>query len=146
MILRLIREPSVAETTLGVLFLDDAFFGFTLEDTIRDVPGQPVLHWKVPGETAIKAGRYRMVLSKSNRFGYSTPELLHVEGFTGIRIHPGNRRVDSSGCILVGFDRGDAFIARSRVAFQALMTKLVDAKPGALEIIIENPLSYRAAA
>lgn len=144
--LRLIREPSQQGATLGVLFVDDVFQCFTLEDQLREVSDQPVLHWKIAGETAIKAGRYRIVLSKSNRFGYVTPELLHVEGFTGIRMHPGNRRIDSAGCILVGRDRGDAFIAQSRPAFQALMGRLVDAKPGALELLIENPLHYRAAA
>jgi hypothetical protein len=143
--LRLIREPSRDLATLGSLYVNDVWQCWTLEDQIREVPDQPVLHWKVGGETAIRSGRYRLVLSRSNRFGYMTPELLHVEGFTGIRIHPGNRRSDSLGCILVGRDRGDAFIAQSRLAFQSLMATLVDAKPGALELLIENPPSYRAA-
>jgi hypothetical protein len=145
MTLRLIREPSRALATLGSLYVDGVWQCWTLEDQIREVPDQPVLHWKVAGETAIRSGRYRVVLSRSNRFGYVTPEVLHVEGFTGIRIHPGNRRIDSLGCILVGRDRGDAFIAQSRLAFQALMARLVDAKPGTLELLIENPPSDRAA-
>lgn len=146
MTLRLIREPSKALTTLGALYVDDVFQCWTLEDQLREIAGAPVADWKIYGETAIKAGRYRVVLSRSHRFGYVTPELLHVEGFTGIRIHPGNRRIDSLGCILVGRDRGDAFIANSRLAFEALMARLVTAPPGAIELVIENPPSYASAA
>lgn len=144
--LRIIREPSIALTTLGSLYVDDVWQCWTLEDQLREISGKPVADWKVYGETAIKAGRYRVILSRSNRFGYMTPELLQVEGFTAIRIHPGNRRIDSLGCILVGRDRGDAMLANSRLAFGSLMLKLTSAPQGSIELSIENPPSYSAVA
>lgn len=146
MTLRLIREPSIALTTMGSLYIDDAWFCWCLEDQLREVPGQPVAQWKVPNETAIKAGRYRVILTFSHRFGRLLPELLNVDGFTAIRIHAGNRRVDSSGCILVGSFRGDTEIMQSQVALGRLMKKLVEAPQGSIELLIENPLSYRASA
>lgn len=146
MTLRLIREPSAHLATLGSLYVDDVWQCWTLEDELRERAGQPVHHWKVFGETAIRAGDYRVLLSRSQRFGYVTPELLHVEGFTGIRIHPGNKRQDSLGCILVGRGRGDAQLFESRLAFEALMARLVAAPANAIRLLIENPPSYRAAA
>ncbi|HYB96208.1 MAG TPA: DUF5675 family protein [Vicinamibacterales bacterium] len=141
--LRLIREPSRHLATFGVLFVDDIFFGFTLEDQLRERADRPVAEWKVYGETAIKAGRYQVKLTPSQRFGRVLPELLHVEGFTGIRIHAGNKRQDSLGCILVGRMRDDdnRSILQSQVAMAALMSRLVDAK-GPIWISIENPSGF----
>lgn len=141
--LRLLREPSVGLTTLGALYLDDVWFCWTLEDEIRERAGEPVSRWKVYGETAIKAGRYRVVLSRSQRFGRVLPELLQVEGFTGIRIHAGNKRQDSLGCILVGRGRNDRdrMVTESRLAMEALMARLVDARDE-IWLSIENPPSY----
>lgn len=111
--LRIIREPSVAGTTLGVVFLDGAFFGFSLEDQVREQPGVPVEAWKVYGETAIPAGRYRVTLTFSPRFGRLLPELRDVPGFTAIRIHPGNSKADTEGCILLGVERRDVRVLQS---------------------------------
>lgn len=94
MYLRLIREPTVTDTTLGSLYVDGVRFAETLEDAIRDV--------KVAGQTAIPAGLYRVAWSWSPRFQRATPEVLDVPGFTGIRFHGGNRAADTEGCILVG--------------------------------------------
>lgn len=140
--LRLIREPSKAGATLGSLYIDDVRVCETLEDEVREIQGEPVFKWKIAGETAIKADRYRVVLSHSQRFGVVTPELLHVEGFSGVRIHSGNRRLDTAGCILVGRSRGDAQIFESRLAYGDLMARLVMAPAGSIELVIENPPSY----
>jgi hypothetical protein len=144
MMVRIIREPSRSQATLGVLFVDGVFHSFTLEDEIRERSG-PVTDWKVRGETAIKAGRYRVALTPSQRFGRVLPEVLGVEGFTGIRIHAGNRRADTEGCILVGRARGDAQIFESRVALDGLLMAMLAAPKGSVELVIENPPGYAAA-
>lgn len=136
--LRLIREPSIGSATLGCLFLDGHFFCFTLEDVIRERPGEPVSAWKVPGETAIPAGRYRVIITPSPKFKRPLPLILDVPGFEGIRIHRGNRAVHSLGCPLVGRTRGHAFIGESALAEEALMARLRTA-PGDIWIRIENP-------
>lgn len=144
--LRVIREPSAGGATLGALYLDDVWFCWTLEDEIREQPGRPVAEWKVPGETAIPAGRYRVRLSKSARLGVVTPELVDVPGFTGIRIHWGNKRQDTEGCPLTGRHRDPANqqVLESRLAFEALMARLVTQKE--IWIEIENPQSMTRAA
>jgi len=82
--------------TLGAMLIDGVFFGYTLQDKTR-----PVNEEKVPGETAIPAGKYNLKITNSNRFQRMMPQIMNVKGFTGIRIHGGNTDKDTSGCILV---------------------------------------------
>ena len=142
--LRLIREPSRQQTTLGVLFVDDQFFAFTLEDELRERVGQAVSLWKIAGQTAISAGRYEVKLSFSQKFQRVLPEVLDVPGFSGIRLHSGNRHTDSEGCILLGFNRANAMITDSRMAVTALIDRLAAEESANRRsyLVIENPLSY----
>ena len=55
------REPSTLSSTPGTLSIDGVFECYTLEDVVREVPGQPVAMWKVQNETAIPAGRYQEI-------------------------------------------------------------------------------------
>lgn len=136
--LRLIREPTVDGTTLGVLFVDGRFAAFSLEDAIREVAGVPVAAWKVPKATAIPAGTYRVRLTMSNRFQRILPEVLDVPGFTGVRIHAGNTAADTEGCVLLGVRRSGVALVESRPAVGALVDQMVAAS-GATWITIENP-------
>lgn len=146
MLLHLPRERSEESVTRGRLAIDGVFQCYTLEDVIRERPGVPVSEWKIKNETAIPAGRYRVVLTFSQRFQRVTPELLDVPGFTGIRIHPGNTAHDTSGCILVGTTRsGEQAIGGSRAAFNDLMDKLLSTGQE-IWIEIENPAPLEAAA
>jgi hypothetical protein len=136
--LRLIREPSKDGATLGVLFVDGTFECFVLEDVLREQPGQPVSAWKVPGDTAIPAGRYRVDITQSPRFKRRLPLLAHVPGFEGIRIHPGNAPGDTEGCLLPGRVRGKGLVMESRLAFDILFHRL-DTATDPVWIDIENP-------
>ena len=139
--IRLVREPTVNGTTHGVLFIDGAFFGFTLEDAVREVAGQPVSAWKVPGVTAIPAGTYPVRITLSQRFGRLLPLLENVEGFTGVRIHPGNVPSHTEGCLLVGFSRDNGQIGQSRQACDRLQAQidLALSRSEPVTIEIENP-------
>ena len=121
--IRVTREPSRDDTTLGSLFIDDHWQCHTLEDVIRPA-GE-----KVRNKTAIPPGRYKLILSMSNRFKKVMPEVLAVPMFTGIRIHAGNTAKDTAGCLLVGQTRSveARSIGRSRLAYNALMSKLTAA-------------------
>ena len=100
----LIKRTRFRDTiTSGQLYVDGAYFCFTLEDKVREVPNQPVETWKVWGETAIPYGLYRLTLENSPRFGPDTITLNNVPGFSKIRIHAGNTHMDTEGCIIVGY-------------------------------------------
>ena len=114
--LRVIREPSTVAATMGLLLIDGVFTCWTLEDVVRAV--------KIPGETAIPAGRYDVRLSFSQRFQKTLPELLAVPGFTGIRIHAGNTQADTAGCLLVGRIRASDRVEESKLALMHVMEQL----------------------
>lgn len=135
--LRLVREPTANDATLGVLFVNGHFFSFTLEDEIREVVGAPVEQWKIPGVTAIPAGQYRVLLTMSQRFQRVLPLLLDVPGFSGVRVHPGNTHADTSGCVLVGTSRLSARLGGSKIAFELLMERVQGLTD--LWISVENP-------
>ena len=123
--LRLTRKTLGPVATLGDLEIDGVFECHTLEDKVREVVGEPVALWKIGGETAIPAGRYRVIIDFSNRFQRLMPHVLEVPGFEGVRIHKGNTAADTEGCILVGkVESGSTAIAQSGVAFDAFFPKL----------------------
>jgi hypothetical protein len=141
--LLLIRNKSDGDTTIGSLYVDKIFECDTLEDTIREVAGKPVSEWKIYGDTAIKAGTYNIVITHSPRFKKDLPLLEGVEGFSGIRIHAGNRATDTEGCILVG-KRGsprDLIGGSSRPALDRLQAKIKAALDAGqkVTITIKNP-------
>lgn len=120
------RHPTVHDTTLGELFVDGVNSSDTLEDAIREVPGEPVASWKIPGQTAIPAGRYPLKLVDSQRFGPDTISIEDVPGFDAIRIHGGNWAADTHGCVLVGTaDPNGGSLAHSQLALKALKAVLV---------------------
>ena len=102
--LTLYRVARDADSTAGVLFRDGGSECFTLEDEKR--------LQKVPGETRIPAGRYRvlardaggMVQRYRKRFKWHRGMLWlqDVPGFEWIYFHVGNDDDDTDGCILVG--------------------------------------------
>jgi hypothetical protein len=135
------RNPSKGGFTLGKLSVNEQFLCYTAEDVIREKRGVPVAQWKVAGQTAIPSGRYKVVVSMSNRFKRPLPELLNVPGYTGVRIHPGNTAADTEGCILPGVGAYSAGVTQSRAAFGALFKRIQEAIAVGedVHITIKNP-------
>jgi len=104
------------KSTIGELRLGGLFECYTLEDAIHET--------KIPGQTAIPAGRYEVVIDFSPKHQIEMPHLLSVPNFTGIRIHSGNTDEQTDGCILVGKTRSQDFIGESRFAYDAFFPKL----------------------
>ena len=98
------------EATTGDLWAEDDHW-FTLE------PAQP-----------IPTGLYEVRITPSPRFKRPLPLLIDVPGHDGIRIHPGNSSVDTTGCILLGdsLDRED-WIGESNIAFERFFAWLQNA-------------------
>ena len=65
--------------TIGRLYVDDTFYSYTLEDTVREKEGVAVDKWKVFGQTAIPKGTYTVAITMSNRFKRELPQLLSVD-------------------------------------------------------------------
>lgn len=111
----LYRDTYTEKSTVGKLYYEqngeEVYFCETLEDA-RRLPGI-----KIPGETCIPAGRYRVDITESSRFGRDMPILFNCakpwvlkgEGisFKGIRMHGGNTHRNTEGCILVAERRLD---------------------------------------
>lgn len=110
--IRIERYLYTARTTIGKLFLpaqdDGSSFCFVLEDTVR------ANGIKVPGETAIPEGIYKVKVTMSSRFKRFMP-ILYTEsneyeikmggiGYKGVRFHGGNTHLDSAGCPLVAYN------------------------------------------
>jgi hypothetical protein len=121
------RRWYTSTSTISELFLNQDHctqplerFCFVLEDMVR-APGV-----KVPGETAIPAGRYRVIVDWSNRFRKYSFHILDVPNFDGIRIHSGNTDKDTEGCLLVGQARSLNAVFGSHKAFVALWAALTE--------------------
>lgn len=80
---------------------------WSLEDPVREIAGQPVASWKIPGKTALPRGTYRVIVTRSARFSRKAghdvflPLILDAPGFVGGRLHGGNDADDTEGCPLV---------------------------------------------
>lgn len=127
--LTLKRDVRTPEFTLGEIFDEAGHVCYTVEDAVREE--------KIPGKTCIPAGRYKIIITHSNRFKRLLPLLLDVPQFAGIRIHPGNTAFDTEGCILPGRARTESGVAESRLAFNELHFMIAEALQGGEEVWIE---------
>lgn len=116
--IELARRIFTAKSTMGRVSLAGVFECFSLEDPVRE-PGV-----KIPGQTAIPAGLYHVIVTWSQRFKRMMPLLVNVPQFAGVRIHPGNTAEDTEGCILVGLTRDIDTVGASRAAFESLFLKI----------------------
>lgn len=122
--LNLNRDKKLSHATTGMLDIDGIFECYICEDVVRD-PGAE----KVPGKTAIGAGRFEIAITWSERFKRRLPLLMNVPNFTGIRIHSGNTELDTDGCLLPGKNREAeaGTVQLSVLAFNALFEKIDEA-------------------
>ena len=127
--------------TIGKLYIDGKYFCDTIEDKDRgltqDMPLDEIKKIKVPNETAIPTGTYKVTLnvvspkfSKYSAYKYiggKLPRLLDVPGYSGVLIHIGNTAEHSSGCVLVGQNTQVGRITNSTATFKKLYEKLQEA-------------------
>lgn len=103
--------------TIGKLYIDDAYFCDTLEDTVRDTNKSGKFdngEQKIKGKTAIPYGIYEIKWTYSPRFKKYTPQLMNVPSFEGIRVHAGNTSADTEGCLILGENKQVGKVLNSR--------------------------------
>jgi len=143
------RISSGIEATLGIMHdVTDhehrRFQNYVLEDQHNEP--------KIPGETRIPPGRYKIELRTEGgmhqRYGQRFPWhrgmlwLQDVPDFTFIYIHVGNKDDDSEGCLLVGDgqisnveERGQ--VTSSVAAYKRLYNRILEAMGNGEEVWIE---------
>ena len=157
--LEVLRYSSGADSTLGLLFINDAngreFLSYTLEDEFREE--------KVSAETRIPEGTYDIKLRTEGGFHirysakFGTPwhrGMLHVQdvpGFEYILIHTGNTDEHTMGCLLVADSSTqnitkDGFVGASVSAYKRIYPDLaqwlVDGNKLSITYIdYDNPLN-----
>ena len=150
MTLKLIRTFKGPEYTIGKLYIDDKYFCDCLEDVNRDLYStmseEEILSKKVYGETAIPYGTYKVAMNTvSPKFANRSwakpyqgciPRILDVKGFQGVLIHPGNKKEDTLGCLLVGFNKVKGKVVNSVKTFKELMSILLQDKDN-IDLTIE---------
>ena len=127
MTIYMVRDDCTETRTLGTMTFPDGFICQTLEDPVRPAGV------KVMGDTAIPSGTFQVSITRSKRFQKMLPLLHNVPGFGAVRIHAGNGTGDTSGCVLVGSQRGtfslgaNQTIVHSREAMDQVQSRIAAA-------------------
>lgn len=137
--LKLVRDTFTDNTTIGKLYVNGEYFCETLEDKDRglhqDLSVEENTRLKVYGETCIPYGKYKVIVTPSVRLKRTLPLLVNVEGFQGIRIHKGNSKKDTLGCVILGTTRGVDAVYQSTVQEERIVKLLKDEKEIEIEIV-----------
>lgn len=142
MLITVDRYLSSNEATLSKIYVDGRPMGYGVEDEARAV--------KIPGETRIPAGTYKITLRTEGGFHqrYSTDRRFRafhegmlwvrdVPGFEYVLIHVGNTEADTNGCLCVGETRDELQLTvfNSALAYSRLYKLVLPAaKAGNLQI------------
>ena len=129
--IKLIRKYYQAKYTIGRLYVNNRFFSDCLEPPSQHLTERcsmdTIQNAKNKVYRAIPTGRYRILITRSRRFGRWLPLLMNVKGFEGIRIHAGNKPEDTRGCILPGFNRRKGYVLDSTRCVLTLVKMMTEA-------------------
>ena len=153
------RISTSDESTLGVMYREYGITDFGEPDlsfrcfTMEDQPNEP----KVPGETRIPAGRYKIELRTeggmtqryAKKFNKDSNNFWHrgmlwlrdVPGFKWVYVHYGNYEKDTDGCILTGDGAqsnvlDDGMVMSSVTAYTRLYAEIIEAMDADEEVWI----------
>ena len=131
----IIRDQSDANGTFGRLYINGLFECHTFEDPDRQLEKKGTV--KVQNDSAIPRGIYDVVIDMSVRFKKLMMRLLNVPDFSGIRIHAGNTKKDTEGCILLGNGRTRVGLFDSRTAVNKVFAAVDRALKSGDKVTIE---------
>lgn len=144
--------------TIGHLYVDGTWVCDVIEDADRGLKDSMTLDEiksrKIKDRTAIPQGNYKVTMNViSPRFskkayykdfcGGRLPRLVGVKGFDGVLIHIGNTDKDSSGCLLVGYNKVKGKVVDSKLAFEKLYKMLDSANRNGEKIEIKIYSTYK---
>jgi hypothetical protein len=112
-------------------------YAYTDRGLTQSTPPEEIRRRKIAHETAIPTGEYRVTVNLSPAKKRILPRLLDVPGFSGILIHRGNTKRDTSGCILVGENKVKGKVVNSTQYEKKLVETLTEAQEKGEEIKIE---------
>lgn len=128
--------------TLGELYIDGQFFCSTLEDLDRgltqDMPLNLIKSLKIPGETAIPKGTYKVTLDvvspKFSKYPFymkvcegKLPRLIDVKGYEGVLIHVADgikRDALLQGCIGIGNLSSEEYLINGKQVFTEFYNRI----------------------
>lgn len=128
--------------TLGKLYVDGVYFCDTLEDRDRgltqNMSVEQIKSIKVPGETAIPKGTYKVTLDvvspKFSKYPFymqtcegKLPRLIDVKDYEGVLIHVADGPKRNSlvqGCIGIGNLSAEEYLMNGKKVFIELYNKL----------------------
>jgi len=130
MILTLIRDTFTPAETLGKLYIDHKFVCDTLEPPVVPNARHP--------KGCIPQGWYNVAVTHSPHFERPLPLLNRVPGFEGIRIHAGNNKDHTEGCILVG-ERSEfsPVLYSAKKTEQTIVNQLIEIQKNHEQIFID---------
>lgn len=108
--------------TKGLIFVNDVFFGYTLEPQKKATNETSFLN------RCIDTGTYIAEYEYSPKFKKHLIELKNVPNHTEIKIHAGNFRKDTRGCILMGRRSDVGCVLDSKIMVDMLNMVARDAK------------------
>lgn len=117
--------------TKGIMLVDNKFFGYTLEPQRK---GSSETSYS---NRCINTGKYVAVYEYSAKFKQYLIELKNVCNHTEIKIHSGNFRKDTRGCILVGLRSDVGCVLDSKIAVSMLNVMAESAKSSNEKIVVE---------
>jgi hypothetical protein len=118
------QKPPSGETFVqSRVFIDGVAFSFCVEDQDRHLETEGISA-KVPKLTAIPRGVYPLSVTMSARFKKRLPFLDGVPGFSGVRIHGGNKAENSEGCLIFGATPTPTGVANCAGIIQLLIDRI----------------------
>lgn len=143
------RFKRTAAVTLGVMTIGTSVY-FSVEDPVRELTActSKTCIGKVQGNTAIPAGRYRVVDTYSPKFKRNMLMLLNVPGFQGIRIHAAGTYANNykgttdstEGCLVLGLTGKETSVEQTKQAIERFNAQVRErlAKGDQVWITIKN--------
>ena len=144
--------------TIGHIYVDGTYVCDCIEDADRGLKDSMTLEEirqkKIKDRTAIPQGNYKVTMNViSPRFskkkyykdfcGGRLPRITSVKGFDGVLIHIGNTDKDSSGCLIVGYNKEKGKVLNSKEAFEKLYKMLDSANRTGEKIDIKIYSTYK---